>query len=230
MADAVRAYGRGVPNYRGAQIPVSSLFNLPAWESYLKAYDDKIVVDFLQFGWPINCDTTVLPKSTFKNHGSAAGANGQLILRTYICKELSYHSVCGPYHCNPFNTDCVISPLQCVPKRDSPAPRIVHDLSFPPDASVNSCIPSDSFLNEPYKLQLPGIDRLVSFVNQLGRGATFSKKTSNGRTAKFLWIRLIIISLACALMAYFIFIRLYLLVCAPLLLPASAQRKQRLLF
>ena len=149
---------------------------MPAWESYLKAYDDKIVVDFLQFCWPINCDTTVLPKSTFKNHGSAAGANGQLILRTYICKELSYHSVCGPYHCNPFNTDCVISPLQCVPKRDSPAPRIVHDLSFPPDASVNSCIPSDSFLNEPYKLQLPGIDRLVSFVNQLGRGCHVFKK------------------------------------------------------
>lgn len=176
MADAVRAYGRGVPNYRGARIPVSSHFNLTAWESYLKAYDDKIVVDFLKFGWPINCDTTVLPKSTLKNHGSAAGANGQLILSTYICKELSYHSVCGPYHCNPFNTDCVISPLQCVPKRDSPEPRIVHDLSFPPDASVNSCIPSDSFLNEPYKLQLPGIDRLVSFVNQLGRGCHVFKK------------------------------------------------------
>ena len=230
MADAVRAYGRGVPNYEGARIPVCTHFNLTAWDSYLKAYDDKIVVDFLKFGWPINCDTSVLPKSTLKNHGSATGANGQRILSTYICKELSYHSVCGPYHCNPFNTDCVISPLQCVPKRDSPEPRIVHDLSFPPDASVNSCIPSDSFLNEPYKLQLPGIDRLVSFVHQLGRGCTFSKKTSNGRIGKFLWIRLIIISLACVLMAYFIFIPLYLLVCAPLLLPASAQRKQQLIF
>lgn len=115
-------------------------------------------------------------KSTLKNHGLAARAHGQLILSTYICKELSYHSVCGPYHCNPFNTDCVISPLQCVPKHDSAEPRIVHDLSFPPDASVNSCILSDSFLNEPYKLQLPGIDRLVSFVNQLGRGCHVFKK------------------------------------------------------
>lgn len=25
---------------------------------------DKIVVEFLKFGWPINCNTTVLPKST----------------------------------------------------------------------------------------------------------------------------------------------------------------------
>lgn len=72
--------------------------------------------------------------------------------------------------------DCVISPLQCVPKRDSSEPCIVDDLSFPPDASVNSRIPSDSFLNEPYKLRLPGIDRLVSFVNQLGRGCHVFKK------------------------------------------------------
>lgn len=43
--------------------------------------------------------------------------------------------------------------------RDSTEPRIVHDLSFPPDASVNSRVPSDSFLNVLNKLTLPGIDR-----------------------------------------------------------------------
>ena len=87
-------------------------------------YDDKIVVNFLKFGWPINCNTTVLPKSTLQNHGSAAGANGKRM-------------------------DCVISPLQCVPKRDS---------------------------TEPYKLTLPGIDQLVEFVNRLGRGCRVFKK------------------------------------------------------
>ena len=60
-------------------------------------YNDKIVVDFLKFGWPINCDTTVLPKSTLQHHGSAAGANGERILNTYISKELSYQSVWGIY-------------------------------------------------------------------------------------------------------------------------------------
>lgn len=161
---------------RGARIPVSPHFNLPAWESYLTTYDDNIVVDFLKFGWPINCDTSVLPKSTLKNHGSATGATGEHTLNTYIFKELPCHSVCRPYRCNPFNTDCVISPLQCVPKWDSSEHSIVHDLSFPPAASVNSHIPSDSFLNEPYKLRLPGLDRLVSFVNQLGSGCHVFKK------------------------------------------------------
>lgn len=36
----------------------------------------------------------------------------------------------GPFHCNPFNANCVVSPLMCVPKRDSTDLRIVHDLSF----------------------------------------------------------------------------------------------------
>lgn len=101
LADAVCDNGQGVPNYKGARIPVTSHFNLTAWESYLTAYDNKILVDFLIFGLPINCDKSVLPKSTLQNHCSATGANGQHILNTYICKELSYHSVCGPHRCNP---------------------------------------------------------------------------------------------------------------------------------
>ena len=40
-------------------------FNLTAWESYLNAYDDKIVVDFLKFGWPINCDTLIRRTTRF---------------------------------------------------------------------------------------------------------------------------------------------------------------------
>lgn len=184
LADTVRAYGRGVPNYIGPRVPVSFLhFNLLAWESHLKTYDDKIVVDFLKFGWSINCDTTVLPKSTLKNHGSAAGANGERVLNTHISKE--FQSVCRPYQRNSFSTDCLIRPLQCVSKRDSTEPRIVHDLSFPPEASMNSRIPSHSFLNVLYKLTLPGIDRLVEFVNRLGRGCHVFKKTSNEHIVKF---------------------------------------------
>ena len=124
----------------------------------------------------------------------------------------------------------MISPLQFVPRRDSTETRIVHDLSFPQDASVNSPIPSDSFLNEPYKLTLPGIYRLVDFVNRLSRGCHVFKNTSNEHIVKFLWIRLIIISLACVSMAHFIFTRLYLLVYDPPRSPANARPKHLLTF
>ena len=98
------------------------------------------------------------------------------ILSTYIAKELSHQSAFGPFHCNPFNTDCVVSPLLCVPKRDSDDFRIVHDLSFPESSSVNDGISKDQFLDQYFKLRLPGIDRLVDFINVKGRGCHVFKK------------------------------------------------------
>ena len=91
-------------------------------------------------------------------------------------KELSYQSAFCPFRCNPFNTDCVISPLLCVPKRNSVELRVVHDLSFPEGSSVNDGIRSDQYLEIFFKLRLPGIDRLVEFVNAKGRGCHVLKK------------------------------------------------------
>ena len=50
------------------------------------------------------------------------------------------------------------------------------DLSFPPQASVNSGIQQGTYLNEQYKLRLPGIDRLCSFILSHGQGCLIYKK------------------------------------------------------
>ena len=115
-----------------------------------------------------------LPSSTFSNHPSAA--KNSVFLRSYVHKELVHRSICGPFTSNPFDTGCVISPLLCVPKRDSDELRLIHDLSFPEGFSVNDGIAKDSYLNEPFRLRLPGIDRLVEFVNKEGRGCHVFKK------------------------------------------------------
>ena len=94
----------------------------------------------------------------------------------YIAKELSYQSVLGPFHCNPFSSDCIVSPLLCVPNRDSDEPCIVHDLSFPEGSSVNDGMSKDHFLDRFFKLRLPGIDRLVEFINERGCGCNVFKK------------------------------------------------------
>ena len=154
--------------------PVHSGFNIDYWLQYLEHYEDRIVVDFLRFGWPINCRAHVLPLSTLRNHPSAAANDTCLTL--YIAKELDHQSVMGPFHRNPFNSDCVISPLMCVPKRDTDELRIVHDLSFPEGFSVNDGISKDSYLDQSFKLRLPGIDRLVEFINAKGRGCHIFKK------------------------------------------------------
>ena len=64
----------------------------------------------------------------------------------------------------------------CVPKRDSADFRIIHDLSFPEYGSVNSGIPKDSYLSEDFKLRLPCVDRLVSFIPSKGHGCKIFKR------------------------------------------------------
>jgi len=91
----------------------------------------------------------------------------------YVNTELRYHAIAGPFRDNPLPQSLICCPLQTVPERV--ARRVVMDLSFPPHASVNSGIPDSSYLNEPYKLRLPGFDRLCEFILQLGKGCLLYK-------------------------------------------------------
>ena len=50
------------------------------------------------------------------------------------------------------------------------------DLSFPPDRSVNSAIPLNTYLDSPFKLRLPGIDRLCELILSKGHGCLIYKK------------------------------------------------------
>lgn len=161
-------------NFQGAKRTLTTAFNLERWNYYLKDYNDIIVTAFLQYGWPINHSADQLPRSKLQNHPSAR--ENPALLRDYIAKELQYKAVIGPFQCNPFSTDCVISPLQSVAKRDSSVPRVVHDLSFPPGQSVNHGIARDEYLNQPFHLRLPGVDRLVEVINLKGPGCLVFKK------------------------------------------------------
>ena len=163
-----------MPNFLGAKRAVHSRFNVDVWAHYLEHYQDRVIIDFLRYGWPINYQSDILASSSFRNHPSAD--NNSTYLSTYIAKELSYQSVFGPFCCNPFNTDCVISPLLCVPKRGPVELHVIHDLSFPEGSSVNDGISSDHYLEQFFKLRLPGIDLLVGFVNPKDRGCHVFKK------------------------------------------------------
>ena len=162
-------------NFQGAKRTLTTAFNLERWNFYLKDYyNDVIVTAILQYGWPISHSADQLPCSTLQNHPSAR--QHPSLLRDYIAQELKYKAVIGPFQCNPFSTDCLISPLQSVAKRDSSIPRVVYDLSFPPGQSVNDGIARDEYLSQPFHLRLPGVDRLVEFINSKGPGCLVFKK------------------------------------------------------
>ena len=158
----------------GPRVKVPTCLDLHKWEEYLCTYIDNLVIDSLKYGWPLNFQGDFIPESTFSNHPSAVRL--PTVLQEHVAKELAFSSIIGPFRCNPFNVPCVISPLMCVPKRDSNEYRIVHDLSFPHAKSVNSGIPKDTYLSKEFKLRLPGVDRLVSFVLQKGRGCKVFKR------------------------------------------------------
>ncbi|CAH1277433.1 Hypp9627 [Branchiostoma lanceolatum] len=46
----------GQYNHRGLRVPVPSYLAIPVWRSALANYSDKVVCDFLEFGWPVGYD------------------------------------------------------------------------------------------------------------------------------------------------------------------------------
>ena len=130
-------------------------------------------MSFLKYRWPINFSSVVLPKSTFQNHSSALKRPD--IIDNYIKTELQNAAIIGPFQSNPFSSECVVSPLQVVTKDNTPKPRIVHDLSFPEGFSVNDGISNDTFLNDSLKLGLLGVDRLMEFIREKGKGCDIFK-------------------------------------------------------
>ena len=162
------------PNAFGAKIPVPTALKVHMWAHLLRHYDDKIVAEFLKYGWPINYSSHQSPLSTPHNHQSALAFADHV--RHYIKTELSFGAITGPFSVNPLSKPLVCSPLQTVPKGGSSTRRVVMDLSFPPDRSVNSAIPLNTYLDSPFKLRLPGIDRLCELILSKGRGCLIYKK------------------------------------------------------
>ena len=64
MAKANRAIRQsGMPNVKHCRIPEPSKLNLEVWEQELADYQDKGIVEFLRYGWPISYNGSELKNS-----------------------------------------------------------------------------------------------------------------------------------------------------------------------
>ena len=162
----------GLPNYKGARIPVPSGLNIPAWWQVLKNYDISKLFQYLQFGFPLGVDYSLFEfKSFTKNHSSAV--KNPMAVEKYFNTEVSKKAMFGPYHLNPFEK-MHFSPLMARPKPDG-GTRIIVDLSWPVGASVNSCVPSNVYDDVPFILKYPTIDQVVERINLVGPSALLYK-------------------------------------------------------
>ena len=143
-------------------IVVSHLnFWLDGYDAAKRAY----LVDGFTNGFSIEYSSPAF-SAFHRNHLSAR--ENPTILRDMISTELSIGRVSGPFQAPPFN-HFVTSPLGLIPKKSGQF-RIIHDLSYPRNAGVNSFI-NDCDASVSYET----LDDVVNLVLQAGAGALIAK-------------------------------------------------------
>ena len=75
----------GQPNYLVARVPVPSTLHISTWRALLQYYEDSVLCDFLEFGWPVGFMPTTLPVFHLRTHRGAVLFSEQVT--AYLTKE-----------------------------------------------------------------------------------------------------------------------------------------------
>ena len=162
----------------GLHIVVNTQWNVPLLDRLLVDYEDKIILQYLLYGWPANRDLKAKDPIRSKiNHKGAI--DYEHAIKDYLRKEKERGRLAGPFEQLPFSsvtTRIGVSPLNTVEKRDSQDRRIIVDFSWPHGNSVNDGIDKDSYLHESFTLTYPTVDTLAKRIFELGVGCALFKK------------------------------------------------------
>ena len=75
-------------------------------------------------------------------------------------EEMTHGAIIGPYDKNPI-PDCHISPFVTREKPNAPNRRLIIDLSWPKNNSVNAGVDKNSYLGSEFSLTFPTIDDIT---------------------------------------------------------------------
>ena len=155
----------GKENFEEAKIIVNSNWNLDKLEEWLgESYEDKDVINYLKYGWPLNAHDT---DSQDKIPPNQAGAQANAAeVRDWIKQERNRGSIIGPFTKNPFGKFARISPLDTRPKKDTDELRIILNLSHPfEEGSVNHSISKETYAKgEIMDLRYPSTDDMAKLI------------------------------------------------------------------
>ena len=159
-----------LPNYRQARIPIPTALNIPVWKHYLSSLPhDQYIIDYLEFGFPLNYQSETLPQTEFINHPSAVNFPDHV--NKHIETEIHHQAMLGPFHEKPFVQWSHVSPLMTRDKKGSKSRRIITDMSWPIGSSVNYGIPRTHYQGQPTKTTLPTLQSLLHKICQYGQFA-----------------------------------------------------------
>ena len=158
----------GQYNFQKARLTLPQGFNIQLWRTLLVDYPDNHICDFLEYGWPLNYVLSTPPSITDdSNHASSLAFPEDI--QEYLDKEVYYEAIIGPLDQPLFSDWNHISPLLSRPKKSGKR-RTILNLSWPDGHSTNSGIPTNEYLDLPYKLVLPTVQDLEKLIIEYGQG------------------------------------------------------------
>ena len=167
----------GRPNFRGCRIALpNNRFNIPLWRDLLDDYSDKVICEFLEFGFPLDFDKSVVLCTDERRNHKGARQYPEFV-NEYLGKEVQKSRIAGPFKSNPLSVPIMVSPLNTVPKTSSDERRIIVDLSWPlKKGSVNSGISKEYYLEEKIESHYASVEEICKMVLDIGQGAVLYKR------------------------------------------------------
>ena len=102
-------------NYLGCKVPVNHDWNFQLIRSLAREYHDYVVIDLLQFGFPVECSQEMQLEMSGINHKGATMFEKEV--DRYIDKEIKLKWTIGPFEALPFKQQMGISPLSTQAKK-----------------------------------------------------------------------------------------------------------------
>ena len=174
----------GKYNFEGCKIPIPTAIRHDRIRQALGSKatpKEERILSLLEFGMPIDCESSYGIRKPQKNHFSAVSFKKEV--NEYFCKGVETKAFLGPFKSAPIKDLC-FSPLMTVPK-DVTKRRVIVDFSFPPGKSVNDGIPKDTYLEFEVEFSLPSVNSMVDRLNELGIGCLLYKRDLKGAFRQF---------------------------------------------
>ena len=155
------------PNYRYARVRVPTELNINNWRQLCGNYHDQLLLDYLEFGFSLCVDRSNLVFNDIDiNHPSAE--EYALDVEAYLLKEINHPAIVGPFN------NIHYSPMLTCPKPDDTR-RVIINLSYPYDASVNDNISAVNYDGIEFELKYLSVDNIVDAITTLNSNALPSK-------------------------------------------------------
>ena len=162
----------GCSNFMHCRTPVVSQLNVDAWEASLVDYWDKQLMFLIRYGFPLDFNRDSPLYSDNRNHNSAVEFPNDV--RAYLEEEREFGAILRPFKKCPIK-NCHFSPFMTRHKPNSDNRRVIIDLSWPLENSVNDGIDKNSYLGTDFSLTFPSIDHITDEVRRIGKGAHLYK-------------------------------------------------------